>query len=50
MKEKIQSAEIKCPRCHRTQIIYIGKEQIPKCPDCGTMMVISELLGEGKSY
>lgn len=47
--EEIQSAEVKCPKCGRTQIIYIPREEVPKCPDDGTQMYISELLEEGKS-
>jgi ribosomal protein S27E len=49
-KEKIQMAEVKCPKCHWTEIIYIGKEKIPKCQNCGTQMILSEILDEGKSY
>ena len=33
----------------RTEIIYIPIEEMPRCPDCGTRMVIKELLDEGKS-
>jgi ribosomal protein S27E len=50
MKEKIEAIEVKCPKCGRKQIIYIPKEDIPKCPECKVRMVISELLDEGKSY
>jgi len=50
MRDKIEAVEVKCPKCKRKQIVYIPKEPIPKCPDCGTQMVISELLDEGKSY
>ena len=50
MKEKIEAIEVKCPKCGRTQIVYLPEEEIPKCPDCGTQMLINELLDEGKSY
>lgn len=50
MREKAEAVEVKCPKCGRTQIVYIPKEEIPKCPDDGTQMYIIELLDEGKSY
>ena len=50
MSERNQPVEVVCPKCQRTQIVYIPKEQIPNCPDCGTSMVLRELLREGKSY
>ena len=50
MQEKNQSVEIECPKCGRTEIVYIPKEEIGKCPECGVRMVIKELLEEGKSY
>jgi ribosomal protein S27E len=50
MKEKVEAIEVKCPKCGRTQIVYLPEEEIPKCPDCGTQMLINELLDEGKSY
>ena len=46
-KEPIQ---VKCPRCRFTKIIYIPEQEIPRCPDCDTPMIIEELLAEGKSY
>jgi ribosomal protein S27E len=49
-KEKLEAVEVKCSKCGRTQIIYIPKEDIPKCPDCNIKMYINELLDEGKSY
>jgi ssDNA-binding Zn-finger/Zn-ribbon topoisomerase 1 len=48
--DKIQVVEVKCPRCEYTQIKYIPKEEIGKCPQCGGNMIISEILEEGKSY
>lgn len=50
MKEKNEPVEIICPKCKRTQIIYLPKEVIPKCQDCKTQMVLREVLIEGKSY
>ena len=50
MKEKVEAIEVKCPKCGRTQIVYLPEEEIPKCPDCGPQMLINELLDEGKSY
>jgi len=48
-KEKNEPVEVKCPKCGRTEIIYLPKEDIPVCPTCQIKMVISELLDEGKS-
>jgi ribosomal protein S27E len=51
MKPKKQAAEVACPRCHRTEIVYLPIEEMPKCPDCRDVrMVFRELLTEGKSY
>jgi transposase-like protein len=50
MLESIVPVEVVCPKCQRTEIVYIPKEQIPKCPDCKMQMVLRELLREGKSY
>jgi ribosomal protein S27E len=50
MTERNQPVEVVCPKCQRTEIVYIPKEQIPSCPDCRTPMVLRELLREGKSY
>jgi ribosomal protein S27E len=44
-----EAVEIVCPNCKHTQIIYLPQETMPKCPKCGTRMVIRELLKEGKS-
>jgi len=49
-KERDEAVEIKCPRCNRTEILYLPKEDMPKCPRCRVRMVIKELLKEGKSY
>ncbi len=46
-KEPIQ---VICPRCRYTEIIYLPREDLPRCPECGAAMMIQELLDEGKSY
>ncbi len=48
--EKSEAVEVKCPSCHATQIVYLPREEIPKCPDCRVRMIINEVLEEGKSY
>ncbi len=50
MAEKKEAIEIVCPKCKWTEILYITREDMPKCPECNTRMVIRELLKEGKSY
>ncbi len=50
MRPKIEPVEVYCPRCGRTQIVYLPKEKVPLCPDCRIEMMIRELLDEGKSY
>jgi ribosomal protein S27E len=50
MRDKREPLLVKCPRCRRTQIIYIPEEKIPRCPECRVEMIIEELLDEGKSY
>ncbi len=50
MRDKKNPVQIKCPKCKRTQIVYIPEEDIPDCPDCKVQMNIEELLDEGKSY
>ncbi len=50
-RSRKEPAEIICPKCHRTEIIYMPQQEMPKCPDCKTVrMVFRELLTEGKSY
>lgn len=48
-KERVEPVEIKCPRCNRTEILYLPEETMPKCRQCRVGMVIKELLKEGKS-
>jgi len=50
MREKSEAVEVVCPKCKETRIIYLPKEEVPKCPRCRVRMVIRELLDEGKSY
>jgi len=50
MRDKREPLLVKCPRCRRTQIVYIPEEKIPRCPECHVEMIIEELLDEGKSY
>jgi hypothetical protein len=50
MREENQSVEVRCPKCDYTEIVYIPKEEIPKCPKCKVRMLIREILEEGKSY
>jgi len=47
---KQEPVEIICPKCRYTEIIYLPIEDLPKCPECHTQMLINELLDEGKSY
>jgi uncharacterized protein (DUF983 family) len=49
-REKKEPIEVQCPKCKRTEIFYLLKEDFPKCPDCKIEMTIKELLDEGKSY
>ena len=39
-----------CPRCKRTEIVYLPKEEVPNCPICKVEMVVKEVLTEGKAY
>ncbi len=50
MAESNQAVEVICPKCQRTEIVYIPREAVPTCPDCRCPMVLRELLREGKSY
>ena len=45
-----QMVEIICPRCKRTEIIRLPREDMPKCRDCNVRMKLRELLEEGKAY
>ena len=49
-KEKREAVETVCPKCRRTEIVYLPDEDVPMCPRCRVRMVIRELLNEGKSY
>lgn len=47
-KKRREAIEVVCPKCKRTEIVYVPLEEIPKCVDCNTQMVIREILTEGK--
>ncbi len=48
-RDKAEPIQVICPKCRYTSIIYIPIEAMPRCPECGTPMIIKELLDEGKS-
>jgi hypothetical protein len=50
MRSEKEAIEVICPKCKRTEIIYLPEEEMPKCEHCKVRMVIRELLDEGKSY
>ena len=50
MAAEKSTIEVVCPRCKRTEIVNVPKEEIPKCQDCNIRMVFREVLREGKSY
>lgn len=50
VRDKAEAVQVKCPICDHTEIIYIPKEEIPRCPVDDVQMIIIELLDEGKSY
>ena len=43
--QKLKSLDMSSPRG-----VYLPLDDLPLCPECGTRMVIQELLDEGKSY
>lgn len=45
---KREPVEIVCPICKQSKIIYLPEEEIPKCPNCKVLMIIKEVLVEGK--
>jgi len=47
---KSEMIEIICPKCKRTQIMNLSKEEMPKCETCKVRMVVKEVLREGKAY
>ena len=50
MEQETLPIEIICPECKHTEIMYLLKEDMPKCPKCKIRMIIREVLREGKSY
>ena len=47
---KKEPVQVRCPRCRYTEIIYLPREDLPRCPRCDIPMNIEELLDEGKAY
>ncbi|MDY0275809.1 MAG: hypothetical protein RBR42_10330 [Desulfomicrobium sp.] len=45
---KREFIEVACPKCKKTQIIYVPEEDIPTCEFCKIKMIIKEVLTEGK--
>ncbi len=45
---KREAVEVRCPKCKRSQIVYLPEEKVPDCPSCKTKMLIKENLTEGK--
>ncbi len=50
MPDKNEPVEVICPKCKHTQIIYLKREDIPKCSECDRSMVMREFFREGESY
>lgn len=50
MTKSSEMIEIICPKCKRTQIFNLGKEEMPKCEVCAVRMVVKEVLREGKAF
>ena len=50
MRKKMEAIEVVCPKCKRTEIVYLPDEDIPRCQNCNIQMIIQELLDEEKSY
>ncbi|KIX11712.1 hypothetical protein [Dethiosulfatarculus sandiegensis] len=49
-KGDLEAIEVICPKCRRTEIVYIPAEKIPLCPKCRIRMAFKEVLTEGKAY
>ncbi|MBW1822176.1 MAG: hypothetical protein JRI92_10545 [Deltaproteobacteria bacterium] len=47
MPDKKEPVEVICSKCRHTQIIYLQREDIPKCSECDTCMVMREFLKGG---
>ncbi len=48
-RDEAEAVLVECPRCRYTEIVYLPVEALPKCPQCGTGMVIRALLDEGRA-
>jgi hypothetical protein len=46
----LEAVEVVCPKCQRTEIVYLPVEKMPRCPRCQVEMLVKEILKEGKSY
>lgn len=49
MREKLEPVEVCCPRCGRTQIVYLPEEKPPVCPEDRLVMVVRDPVGDGRS-
>ena len=47
MQESIEPVEGVCPKCQRTEIVYLPKESIPPCGICHDPLMLSILLVKG---
>ncbi len=50
MPDKKEPVEVICPKCQHTQIIYLKREDIPKCSECDRSMVMREFLRKGANF
>ena len=51
MQESIEPVEIVCPKCQRTEIVYLPKESIPNCEQYDVpMMLRDEVIGVVRVY
>lgn len=48
--ENAEPVEVICPRCRRIEIVYLDREDIPDCPECGVKMTLHDILKNGKSH
>jgi len=47
---KKEPVEVICPQCRRVQIVYLDKETIPECTQCGVEMILHDVLKDGKTH
>ena len=48
--KEVNAVEAVCPKCGRTEIVYLPKEHMPRCPKCNVSLVLKDILTEGKAY